>query len=370
MVKIGLVNDLLDKSSIENGGIEFEGDYTDLCKANLGLRSATRILVRIDEFFVSNFKDLHHRVSRISWEDLLDSSKPITCRTTTISSSLYHTSAVNERVLSAINQRIGEKLSTDIKSAPNVEGDDDERTGNTQSLVIRINADRCIISIDSSSHMLHKRGYRLETAKAPLRETLAAGIILASGWDRTSPLIDPFCGSGTIPIEAALMSTNHILPVTEDMSRYVFTKWKDFKPIHWKNAKIQLQKLPLPHPSPLIYGSDRDAGAIEASTQNSIRAGVSNMIKFENMALSSITPKGTKGWIVTNPPYGIRVSKNSDIRNLYSQLGNVLRQSFKGWSLAVLGTDMRLLQQTQVNFNRVIDLENGGLKIKLGVGDI
>jgi len=172
---------------------------------------------------------------------------------------------------------------------------------------------------------LHRRGYRLASAKAPLRETLAAGMLLASGWDGTSPLLDPFCGSGTIAIEAALLA-KRIAP--GHTRRFAFMDWQNYEESIWKAllAKSSASELVT---IPPIQASDRDAGAIDMARANAERAGVSQLIEFSQRAVSAIEPART-GWVITNPPYGQRISSNKDLRNLYAQLGNVLRKNCTG----------------------------------------
>ena len=186
-------------SAEESGGVEFEGSRADLYRANYQLRTASRVLVRMETFYAAAFSELRKKASRLGWENFLKPGDPVTLHVTCHKSKLYHSDAVAERVLGAIGDKLG-KLSVQKKAEETTDGHP------PQLVVVRLVNDQCTISIDSSGELLHRRGYRLETAKAPLRETLAAGMLLASGWDAQSPLLDPFCGSGTIAIEAALLA--------------------------------------------------------------------------------------------------------------------------------------------------------------------
>ena len=199
-------------------------------------------------------------------------------------------------------------------------------------VVVRLVNDQCIISLDTSGELLHRRGHRLETAKAPLRETLAAGLLLAAGWDDTSPLIDPFCGSGTIAIEAALMA-RHIAPGKD--RHYAFMDWPAFDLHLWQTIYAEASAAELPAAGQIL-ASDGDTGAIRIAQANAERAGVLADIQFSCRSFSAIEPPAGPGWIVTNSPYGVRVSPTHDLRVLYTHLGDVLRSLCPGWQTGML----------------------------------
>src|SRR4030042_5077613 len=184
---------------LQSGGIEFQGSLHDVYRANFYLRTASRLLVRLGEFYASAFPELRRKASRLLWENYLAPERPIALRVTCQKSHLYHEGAVAERVAGAIADRLG-------KPPPVQKYNEDSGTELPQLFVVRLVDNLSTISIDSYGALLHRRGYRLATAKAPLRETLASAMVMASGWDGISPLLDPFCGSGTIPIEAALLA--------------------------------------------------------------------------------------------------------------------------------------------------------------------
>ena len=188
---------------------------------------------------------------------------------------------------------------------------------------------------------------------------------MASGWDRQSPLLDPFCGSGTIPIEAALMALG--IPPGANR-RFAFMDWPGYDPELWQGVKDAVKRPETEIPP--IMGSDRDAGAIRMAQANAERAGVAEQIQFENHALSNIHPPRKAGWVVTNPPYGERISKGADLRNLYAQFGNVLRQHCPGWQVAVLSNDQMLLGQMHLDLDTSLSLRNGGIRVKLARGKI
>jgi putative N6-adenine-specific DNA methylase len=303
----------LETFTVENGGIAFQGDIKDIYKLNLYLRTVSRILIRLGHFHSSAFSELEKKSRKLPWEVYLKAGQPISIRATCHKSRLYHSDAVIERVVGAIGNHLG--------SVPNHQKTKNiDDTNLHQLITVRLLNDECTISIDTSGDLLHRRGYRLANAKAPLRETLAAGIIIASGWEKDKPLMDPFCGSGTIPIEAALIA----LGIPPGVNRqFSFMYWPNFEEKTWTHLLKSVNPCP-PKDSPLIQASDRDAGAITMARANATRAGVSDYIQFECQSISAISPPSVPGWFITNPPYGLRIHSNKDIRNLYAQFGKVL----------------------------------------------
>jgi putative N6-adenine-specific DNA methylase len=344
--------------------LHFKGGLEALYRANLHLRTASRILVRLGmPFMARSFAELVEKASRLPWERFLTPGQPVALRVTCHKSKLYHSEAVAERLLTALEARLG-KPSIRVRSATADETDADESGNPPQLILARLVDDKCTVSVDSSGALLHRRGYRLATAKAPLRETLAAAMLLASGWDAQSPLIDPFCGSGTIPIEAALLA----LGIPPGMKRrFAFMDWPNFDESLWKSLCSEFHLSSFISP-PLILASDRDAGAVRIAQENAHRAGVNHLIQFEVQAVSAMYPPARKGWIVTNPPYGVRVSEGKDLRNLYAQFGNVLRSKCPGWRVAILSSDEFLLGHTGLKLEPSLTFNNGGLRVKLGRG--
>ena len=345
----------------ETGGVECRGSLRDLYRANLHVRTASRVLVRLGAFYAAAFPELRRKARRLSWEGFLVTGQPVAFRVTCHRSRLYHQGAVAERIAGAIADRLGQ--SPPVQKLSESE-DVDKHTA--QLIVVRVKDDHCTISVDSSGPLLHRRGYRLATAKAPLRETLAAGMLLVSGWDTVSPLLDPFCGSGTIPIEAALLAKK--IPPGRDR-RFAFMSWPNFDMEMW-DALLRDTKDIRMSPFPRLIASDRDAGAIRAAQANAERAGVADCIDFTCRSLSAIEPPPAPGWVVTNPPYGVRVSTQKDLRNLYAQIGKMLRAACPGWNMAILCNSMTLLRHTGLTFDEGITLTNGGLKVRLAMGKV
>ena len=191
-------------------------------------------------------------------------------------------------------------------------------------------------------------------------------MLLAAGWDAASPLLDPFCGSGSIAIEAALLARG--LPPGRSR-RFAFMDWPGYDRKLWEAIRAEVQTRPA-NELPPIQASDRDAGAIEMARANAERAGVAEFIEFSCQAVSAIQPPEGPGWVVTNPPYGLRVSANRDLRNLYAQLGHVLKAHCMGWHVAILCNDPKLLSQTGLRLDTSFSMVNGGVKVRLARGRV
>lgn len=340
-----------EKGGEEAGGVEFEAGTSDLYRLNLHLRSASRILMRFGEFYTTTFSELRSRAAKLPWELHIRPGQAVALRVTCHKSKLYHSSAVAERIAGAISDRLRKPIQV-VKF-------DEELRPVPQLVIVRIANDQCSISLDTSGELLHRRGYHLETAKAPLRETIAAGLVLSAGWDAASALIDPFCGSGTIPIEAAMLA-GRIAPGKK--RRFTFMGWTTYDSKLW-NGMLQEAVAAERPVQGLIRASDRDAGAIKIAQANAQRAGVLDRIDFSCRAVSAVETVPAPGWMVTNPPYGVRVSPANDLRNLYAQFGNVLHAQFRGWQVGILCSDRVLVGQTHLRFEESIRLINGGIHV-------
>lgn len=335
----------------EKGGIEFNGFDRHIYLCNLHLRTASRVVVRLGEFPAVNFAELRKKASRLEWQEVLKPGQDVVIKVTCHKSKLIHSDAVAERVRGAIEDHFAQPIKN-------------SKEENKQIILARLVNDQCTISIDSSGELLHRRGYRQAVAKAPLRETLAAGLLLATGWDTQSPLVDPFCGSGTIPIEAALMA-RHISPGL--VRRFGFMDWPGYLPDVYKALLDDARKKITPS-STMLYGSDRDRGAIEMATANAARTDVNRDIRFECHAVSDLPSFDQPGWIVTNPPYGVRVSPTKDLRDLYAAFGRMYRDRFQGWKLAILCSDPALIAALDLGTpTQSLSLTNGGLPAKFSI---
>lgn len=338
------------------GGVAFTGGRDAMYRANLHLRAASRVIARVAEFDARGFPELVAQAKQQPWERYLDPKRPVQIRVTCHKSRLYHSDAVRERVAKAIASRLG---IAKIDEVPAKEDGDGDRG---QLVLARLAHDSCLLSADTSGALLHRRGYREATAKAPIRETLAAALLLVSDWPANAPLVDPFCGSGTIAIEAALLARR----MAPGRGRgFAFMEWPDFDEPLWRRIRDEAERAILPGATAPIHASDRDAGAIEAARVNAARAGVAADITFDRRPLSAIEPPGEHGWMCTNPPYGVRVSARAELRNLYAQLGNVLREKFGGWTLAMFSADARLERATKLALRAILGTVNGGIPVRV-----
>jgi putative N6-adenine-specific DNA methylase len=334
---------------VEEGGVSWEGDTRSVMRANLWLRAASRVLVRVVRFKATAFHELETRAKKIPWERFVAAGQDAEFRVTARKSKLFHSDAIAERLSNAVRTR-----------AKTTEAGGRLPTGDGQLFVVRVFHDEFTISADASGDLLHMRGYRQAVGKAPLRETLAAALLLASGWSGESPLLDPFCGSGTITIEGALLA-RRIAPGLQ--RRFAFMGWPDFDAKQWEKLTSDARATALASSLVRILGSDRDTGAIDAARANAKRAGVEGDIDFSVRAVSAIAAPATAGLVATNPPYGVRVSRGAEIRNLYARFGRVLREQCRGWRVAMYSPDPRLAKQTGLEFKEVTRTTNGGIKV-------
>jgi putative N6-adenine-specific DNA methylase len=343
----------------EPGGVSFEGSLDDLARANLWLRTASRILVRVTTFRVRALGELERKAGTIAWKDWLAPGIPVRLRVSCKKSRLYHQKAVAERIGKSL-QAAGWGISTGAE--PTEENEEESAAvSQAQLLVVRIFRDECTISLDSSGDLLHRRGYRLASGKAPLRETLAAGLILASGWDPSTPLIDPFAGSGTIPIEAALIARR--IPPGRQRT-FAFQHWPWWSENRWQELVDRADAESLERTPAPIHASDRDAGAITAMTANAGRAGVAQDLSISRAAISSIVPPAEAGTLISNPPYGVRVGDQGELRDLYARLGQIAHQRLAGWRLNLLVPAFPMEKQIKLDWEELFRTRNGGLSVR------
>ena len=356
--------------AVEPGGVGFTGTIDHLYRANLWLRTASRVVVRVASFHASEFHELERRARRVPWERYLGVPGRVRFRVTCRKSRLYHSDAVAERLARSIDQSHGLTGGFAIAGADENPGDEarDASAETGQLFIVRLVNDEVTISADSSGELLHRRGYRQAVVKAPLRETIAAAMLVGSEWAPEMPLADPMCGSGTIAIEAALIARGMapgIDHVQRRSRRFAFMNWAGFDDPAWDERIARALDAARPAAPAPIIASDRDAGAIIAARANAERAGVTGDIEFRQGALSAIALPEGPGAIVSNPPYGVRVGESAPLRNLYAQLGKVVRDRARGWTLGLLTADRALERQVGVAFEEVFRVSNGGIPVRL-----
>jgi putative N6-adenine-specific DNA methylase len=336
------------------GGVEFSGFLNHIQRVNLWSRTASRVLVRLGEFEAKSFQELVRKTAGLPWETFLPLNTTVTVRATCHKSKLYHSDGVAERVVEAVNSRLEKHGQPGRKSAE------------PQTIIARLDHDHCTLSLDSSGAHLHQRGYRLDPSKAPLRETLAAALLLQAKYDPTQPLIDPFCGSGTFAIEAALMALN--IPPGLQRS-FAFKDWLDSDETSWNALIAQAQADRLPAAPAPILASDRDPGAVTATAENAERAGVRSSILITKSSVSAIHPPAGPGLLIANLPYGKRLGETDTVRNVYAQFGKVVREKCPDWRVGLLAGSPALAQQTRLALGEPLWIENGGLKVPFVISD-
>ena len=360
-------------SSAEPGGVAFVSPMAGMMRANLWSRAASRIVVRAARFHARTFAELERHARQIEWERFVPPGAAVDFRVTSKKSRLYHTAAITERLVGAIAHRFG--VPAPVAAGVDGEGadesgDDDREAGpsNAQLFVVRVARDVVTVSADSSGALLHRRGYRQAVAKAPLRETLAAALLMAADWRGDVPLVDPMCGSGTITIEGAMLA-RRIAPGLR--REFAFARWPTADPAGWEReraiaAERALARAPVP-----IAASDRDAGAVAATIANAERAGVAADIEATARPISAMAaPVAPVGLVAVNPPYGMRIGEAGPVRDLYAALGRTVRRECPGWRLALVSPDPRLDRQLGIALEERVRTTNGGIPVRFMVGAV
>lgn len=333
------------KAKTVPGGVTMTGDWSDVWRANLELRGPSRILARIDEFRVVHLAKLDTRARQVPWASVLRRDVPVRVEASCKSSRIYHSGAAAERIVRAIQEKLGAPIS------------------DTADVVIkaRIENDLCTIAVDTSGEPLHKRGHKEAVAKAPMRETMAALFLRQCGCTGSEPVLDPMCGSGTFVIESAEIAAG----LKPGRSRtFAFEKLATFDPAAWNEMRTAGA---IQTPAARFYGRDRDPGAIRMSRANAERAGVSAFTDFSETSIAELTaPEGPPGLVIVNPPYGDRLGDINKLRPLYRSLGHTLLTRFAGWRVGLITSDDNLANATDLPFSLSADpVLHGGLRIKL-----
>jgi putative N6-adenine-specific DNA methylase len=341
-----MVGDELRRLSIRDATVHHGGVGCSLTPGQLGLvhlhsRLATRILVRISRFPATSFRDLEAGLRAIDWSAWLPEVAALEVKAACSGSKLFHEGAVEERVNTALASRHGE--------------------GPQQRIYVRLQHDVATVSIDATGDGLHKRGWRQAIDQAPLRESLAAALLMVSGWDRKSPLLDPFCGSGTIAIEAALMARK-VAPGRH--REFAFHSWPRAAEVQWDRL-TRAADADVIDRTIKIVAADSAVRAIDAARSNAERAGVADTVEFACRTAAETPPLATKGWLVTNPPYGERVG---GAVGAWQQLAALVDRS-PGWRGAVVAplklVSTRLRSANLAPLTARVDTANGGIKVQL-----
>jgi len=336
-----------------NRAIHFKGNNETLYKSNLQLRTAIKVLKPILKFKAKNEFKLYGEVQKFDWSSIMSYRDSLFVDSTVNSTYFTHSKYVIHKVKDAIVDQFRKKTG----KRPDIEMDNP-----TIRINVHIFNENCTISLDSSGTPLNQRGYRVEQIEAPINEVLAAGLILLSGWKKDGIFVDPMCGSGTLPIEAAMIA-NNIAPNIK-RQHFDFMNWKDFDKALWLRILSEAQSVEKTF-SHKIYGFDIAPRAIRIAKKNQIEASLLGKVTFDVRDFEELTPplEAHKGMIIINPPYGERIEKR-DINSFYEMIGNRFKQHFVGYEACIISSNIDALKSIGLKTSFRIALNNGGLKSK------
>ncbi len=340
--------------TVGNRAVEFAGDKKLLYAANVWCRTAIRILKPFRTFKARDERDLYRQVSKINWADYIQTDQTFAIQSVVHQSSFEHSLFVSQLTKDAIvdqfRQRTGNRPSVDVER-PDVR------------LNLHMHENFVTLALDASGDSLHRRGYRLQTNVAPLSEVLAAGIILLTGWDKKSPLIDPMCGSGTFLTEAALLA-HHIAPGLYRPDGFGFINWPDFDEDIYREVLTEAEAAQLPDAEVTIMGSDIDKDYIEAARTNITHANLEDYIRVRVRDLKEAQGIGDKGIVLVNPPYGERINPEN-LNQLYKLIGDTFKTNFSGYDAFVFTGNLEAAKHIGLKTSRRIPLYNGPIECRL-----
>ncbi len=349
----GLEGELLDEAKALGfseatavaGGVETPGSWEDVWRANLWLRGASRVLVRIADARIGHLSQLDKWARKLSWSQFLRPDIAVRVEATSKRSRLYHSGAIAQRVETAITASAGARADANAMVR----------------VFVRIEKDLCQISLDTSGELLHKRGFKQAVAKAPMRETMAALLLRACGYRGEEPVFDPMCGSGTIAIEAAEIACG----LAPGRARtFAFESLASFDAARWRELRPNGQTC---QTTQRFFASDRDAGAVAATRDNAERAGVASYIAIQQQSIGDLQrPDGPPGLVFINPPYGERIGDSGALRAVHASFGAVMRERFSGWRVGLVTSDPALARATGLPFAPPsAPIPHGPLKVRL-----
>jgi len=352
-----LVNELKASNAKEikptDGGVGFAGELSVCYHANLHSRIATRILMQVGRGQYATEDDLYQAAYKLNWPNWFDVKHDFMVKVTGVKCPLKSLEFATLRIKDAVC----DKFRQVVDSRPYID---------TKTPAVRIHAyltaDAYVYYIDTSGDALYQRGNRKASIEAPLRENLAAGILLLSGWQVGQPLLDPMCGSGTFLLEAAMMALN----IAPGLKRgFGFEKLKNFESDTWKKIKNNALKQVLPASFQKLYGSDSDLRAVRIARQNLSEAGLLEAVQLTQTNITEVVPPAESGVMVANPPYGVRIGEDEELALLYPKMGEALKRKFAGWNTYFLTNDMRLPKLMRLTPSKRTPLFNGPLECRL-----
>lgn len=354
--------------AVTAGGVGCFGDAATICRLNVGVGLGLRVLVRIAEFMVRDLSKLERVAGALAWEQWLNAECGVRVRAHAKRSRLYHTKAITERIERGIAKRTGGRVQPHADAAEGPGGGDVGGEREPTLVQVRVVRDRCTISVDTSGTLLHKRGWRQATAKAPLREDIARALLRVSGYRPGMAVFDPMAGAGTLVIEAATIAAG--LPPGHGRG-FACMSAPGFDAAGFDAARASLRREVGERAS--LVGGDRDAGAVEAARGNAARAGVGEHVVFVERSLGDAELpelQGSGTALVTNPPWGHRTGDVTRLRDLYASLGQLAQRLPKPVIVGLVTTDSALAHATKLGLERRVVTDQGGIKIGLWTGRI
>ena len=312
--------------TVENGRINYIGDENAIARSNLWLRTADRVKIKVGEFKATSFDELFEKTKALPWENFLPENAEFPVTGKSVKSKLFSISDCQAIVKKAIVER----LKSHYKRV-----DWFEENGPLFKIQVALHKDIALLTIDTSGTGLHKRGYRMGQGEAPIKETLGAALVLLTNWTPDRPFVDPFCGSGTLPIEAALIGQNIAPGFNRD---FVSEEWDWIPSKVWSEARVEAEDL-AKYDQPLdISGSDIDHRLVKIAEENANEAGFGDLISFKQMQVKDFTTRKEYGVIVGNPPYGERLGEKEEVQNMYRDMGKAF-SSLDTWSIYMLSSE-------------------------------
>jgi len=336
------------------GGVSFSGDNALGYRANLWLRTANRVLLFLSDFAAPTPDALYEGVKAVPWPEIFPVQKSIAFDATVRDSGVTHSRFAAQKAKDAVADRFRERCG----ARPNV----DLRAPDVR-INLRIVRDSCTLSLDLSGESLNRRGYRGNPEEASLRETLAAGMVLLTGWGGNTPFVDPACGAGTIPIEAALLAAGRAPGLFR--SSFGFQRLAGYDRKAWERMVAEAREQAQEAPKPQIEGTDRSGEAVRGALRNARRAGISGAVRFRTLDIREFAPEGPPGTILCNPPYGVRMEGGPGAEAFYRAMGEAFKKRCRGWTAWVLSGNPEATKHIGLKASRKFPLMNGPIDCRL-----
>ncbi|UOE92164.1 class I SAM-dependent RNA methyltransferase [Alkalihalobacillus sp. LMS39] len=334
---------------VENGRVEFTADESAICRSNLWLRTADRVKLKVAEFKAFSFDELFEKTKALPWADFIPENAEFPVIGRSVKSKLFSVSDCQAIVKKAVVESLKKKYKTNWFS----------EDGPLYRIEVALHKDVATLTIDTSGTGLHKRGYRYLHNEAPLKETLAAALIMLTNWNADKPFIDPFCGSGTIPIEAAMIGQNIAPGFNRD---FVSEQWGFIGKAKWDKAREEIEDVANYDQPISIFGTDIDHRMIELAKNNATEAGFGDLLTFKQMQVTDLRTKQEYGVLVGNPPYGERLGEREEVEQMYKKMGELFKEELATWSIYILTSNEKFESLYGKPASKRRKLYNGNLK--------